>query len=124
MIYQVNTCFTCLHHDTYRLLSLSLVSERFLTVKQRLSVLNLYAKQRTVFGSTLEVRKFENLRRAASRGRKRLAPPPAGFLTARRRTSRNCLTPAGKMTAARLTGLVCISVVHSTLMSYVNAQLL
>jgi len=37
---------------------------------------------------------LKNLPRAASRRRKSLAPPPAGFVTARWRASWNCLTPA------------------------------
>jgi len=48
---------------------------------------------------------FKNLPRAASRRRKSLAPPPAGFMTVRRRASRNWLTQAEKMATARLTGL-------------------
>jgi len=40
--------------------------------------------------------------RAASRRRKGLAPPPAGFMTARRPE----LPHAEKMTAVRLTGLM------------------
>ena len=55
--------------------------------------------------NALKVRRFQNLRRAAIRRRKSFAPPPAGFMTARRRASRNCFTPAGKVTAARLRGL-------------------
>jgi len=48
---------------------------------------------------------LKNLPRAASRRRKNWRRI-AGFMTARRRASRNCLTPVEKMTAARLTGLL------------------